>query len=368
MGTPLTSLSTRPPFAASAGSLPVTQEVGLFIPPAEDSSNRVLNELAKHIAEETPNVNLVVFLTKPKPDKRVEEIPLLKKARFLHSDILRDVIFPFQRKNKDRIPEDTLLAPDLLAEKYQGRIRLVQVDNPNDPEFIKEHISGNPNLKLALSVRNLIIFKEPIIDAMEKKGENRFLNIHPATLPEIRGLYGPFWTRVLGKDEYTTTMHVIKRKVDTGPIVDYVSKPVNGSATKSTTTYTRDVAPDVAAMIFKHLHLVLVKKARRPAIEQDDTLALPDFSVPTAEEIDTAYKELGIKVVDGTEQMEYLSRVGYGNSDHEEEYTAELTEKLWDAYSAFKLANSDPASKSEPANGNTSQPRQPDSPSQFHAA
>ena len=306
-------------------------EVGIFMPEAEVSSNRVINELAARLTRGTPNINLVIFRTEQKKDKRVDNTPLLKKKEFLHNTLLTDIVFPFLEQNEDQNPSGIYLPPSLLTKKYPGRIRVVDVKDPNDPKFIKEHIEGNPNLKMSFSVKNLVIFKKPIIEAHLNKDPQRasFINIHPAKLPNIRGLEGPFWSRVKGETEYCTTMHVIDTNIDTGPILDYETKSVNGDAGKAVSTYPRDAAPNVADMIYKQIHLKLVRHGSKNLQIQDDQQS-SYCTVPTTEDLENA-KQHGIKFTDGSEQIRYIME-HYTNRHVNEVHANLLNDKLADAY------------------------------------
>lgn len=322
--------SVSPSFSSAAPG--AAREIAMFMPPAEDASNRTANEFARLLATES-NFNLVLFITKQKKDSRVAERPFLAKKSFLHKELLEGIIFPFQRANPQYIPADILLAPDLLSLRYPGRVRVVQVDDPNDETFIQKHITENPDLEMAFSVRNLRIFKEPIIEAFDAKGPNRFINLHPGPLPGIKGLEANFWTRVLGYDRFTTTMHKIIRGVDDGPTLDVQITPINGRwSDKATAAYTRHIAPKIAELMYKQVQMHEMGAERTVTVQSKGSVRK---TLPTNEEIEDAYKRLGIKLVIGNEQMQALRHL-YTNEDDDPHHSARMMELCWSAYNAFQ--------------------------------
>lgn len=326
----MSNLNTTTGFNKAGKKTTTPIEVGLFIPPAEDSSNRVINHLAEKVIGET-NINLTLFLTRQPEDSRIDASPTLSKKKFLHSTLLKEIVFPFLEQNKENNPRDIFLPPKLLAEKFLGRIKIIDVDDPNDPDFIKNNITNNENMKMAFSVRNLVIFKPETINAFREKGVHSFINLHPAKLPGIRGLEGPFWTRVVGESEYRTTMHVVHEIVDAGDILDYETKKANG---KPIATYTRDAAPDVASMIHKHIQMIAIDGAIKSGIVQnikDSSI----FTLPTQTEIQSELSRLAVKFVDGNEQIQYLL-ANYANEDEGQSHHAALMGHIWDAYANFK--------------------------------
>lgn len=328
-------MTTLPP---SAGSLSRafalqsqgTAEVGLFIPPAEDCSNIVVNKIAEQICNDVPFINLVIFKVAQPNDKRISTRPELLKRRILHSDILHDVIFPEQKKaGLSNLPKDIVLCPELLAEKYPGRVRVVDVKDLNDPDFIQT-ISNNTALRMAFSVRNLVLFKKPLIDAFSTKGKHCLMNIHPAKLPGIRGLEGPFWTRVEGDTHYHTTLHVIDTGVDTGPVLNVISKFINGDAQKPVAAYMRDIAPKIAEMICSEVTQRLVSGMYRPPLEHDAAESIYR-TLPTNAEIRSASENRKIEIASRRLQIPALLRL-YANENVDPQHHASLMESLNDYY------------------------------------
>lgn len=310
-------------------------EVGLFIPPAEDASNRVINLLIEKIMEETPGINVVIFrVEQPTDDRTFSCEPLLKK-QVVHSDILRDVVFPFlDEQSLEDIPQGTLLTPNLLTQKYPNRVRIVDVKNPNDRTFINDHITANQNLKMAISIRNLVVFKSQIIRAFEDKGSARFLNTHPGPLPEVRGLEAPFWSRVNGLTDYCTTLHTIAEEIDGGPILDYKAEAVNGGAKNPVSEYPRRAAPDTADMIYDAIHRYLVRNFKAPVLESQDNEIAEYFTLPTPNEIQEARSQ-GVNLTSGQRQMAYLLEA-YSNRRQSPEHHAKLMDRIQEYYQILK--------------------------------
>lgn len=305
------------------------------MPPHEDSSNIVANMLARKLVDQTQSINLRLFLVKSKPDARVDASVDLKRKRFVHSDLLRDVIFPYQEeKGVEKAHPAAMLSPKLLTEKYSGRVFVEPVDNINDPAFIEQRIRGNPYLRMAVSVRNLQIFHDPIIQAFQEKGEASLMNSHPAQLPGVRGLEGPFWSRYLGMDEYTTTLHVVVRQIDAGAILDYESRAVNGDAEKPVMNFLRDVAPNVADMIYRQIHIRLLRHGshRGLTLQEGD---VGYYSLPNQEEIDLAKKK-GIVMSDPFDQISWLAKTYGPSAKNQDIGNRWLLKKLVEAHIAFE--------------------------------
>ncbi|GEM_PF-6465746 len=314
-------------------------EIGLFIPCAEDSSNRVANILAERIANETKNINLRIFTVKQK--KCTNKIDELRKKQFLHSDILEDVVFPFQNsKGLSSNPDGVLLCPKLLEEKYPDRVYVEYVEDINDADFINKRIIKNINLRMAFSVRNLQIFHDAFIKAFTQKGDASLMNAHPAALPNIRGLEGPFWTRINNIDEYTTTLHIIIREIDAGDIVDYATSYINKTKEQPIAHYTRDAAPELSNMIFKQLHLQFVKKGAHNGINIQKG-EVKYYTVPTIKEIDKALS-MGLIITDSQKQISWLME-NYSNRKKNLKHYMELLELILNHYRKFdaSLSNSE---------------------------
>ncbi|MCH9637914.1 MAG: hypothetical protein K0U40_00305 [Betaproteobacteria bacterium] len=308
-------------------------EVGFFVPPAEASSNKLLNHLTNKIREELPDINIVIFKTEQPEYPRIVDSPTLLKKDFLHRKMLEDIVFPYLSENKYQNPNGILLPPELLAEQNPGRVRVITAKNPNSAHFIYSQITGNSNLKMAFSVKNLTLFGCKFIKAVaEKNGPGSLINTHPAALPNIRGLEGPFWTRVLGESQYTTTMHAIDEDIDTGPIIDYVIKPINGSTERAVSMYPLDAAEDVANMIFKHIHLKLVRNGKASAInfQAQDKVKSHYFSLPNEEDLEKATKK-GIQFSDESDIINWILS-NYSNSETHSKHYNMLTDLLNDAY------------------------------------
>lgn len=314
-------------------------EIGLFVPPAEDSSVIVMNELAKTLVHSTDNLNLRIFRTVQKTDDRVYQNADLLEKSFLHGSVLRDAVFLHQIENGlEGTPNNALLCPELLQQKYPNRVIIEDVEDINSKDFIKKSITDNNRLQMAVSVRNLGIFKEDIIEAFAKKGEARLLNSHPAQLPDTRGLEGPFWTRMLGQDEYTTSFHVIKRKIDAGAIINYRTKPFKDNPTEPVNFFIRDISPKVAEMIYQLAHIYFIRNCQNPVldIQKGD---IQYFTLPTNEEIKEA-KEKGIFLTNRSEQIEWLLN-SYSNKASSPEHYIELSNRIIEAYRAFVEDHSD---------------------------
>ena len=283
------------------------------MPKAEVVSNRFINHLVHTIVTDAPDINLALFLTEQPVDPRIDNVDALNKKRFLHSTLLNDVIFPLQRKNYKTLPGNVLLPPDLLANKYNNaakeqRIRIVPNVNPNDSKFIEQEITNNEALKMSVSVRNLVVFKERLINAhKERCGPASLLNVHPGNTEQIKGLESPWWTRKHGLNEYMITLHEAAREIDTGDIIDYVATTINGYASKSVATYQRDTAPEISKMVAKHIHTRLIANGENKGISLGTKNKNEGRyeTLPTQDQIHAGEKK-GIKLIDRYETLSYL--------------------------------------------------------------
>lgn len=75
---------------------------------------------------------------------------------------------------------------------------------------------------LVISIRFSHIFPARFLDVPR----HGILNIHPGYLPEYGGLYAPFHQMLAGRPRIGSTLHWIDAGIDTGPIVDIASIPV----------------------------------------------------------------------------------------------------------------------------------------------
>jgi methionyl-tRNA formyltransferase len=95
-------------------------------------------------------------------------------------------------------------------------------NNPNDPIFIEEVRSLNPDL--FISIRFGKIFKKDIIK-IPKKG---IWNLHSAILPDYKGIMGTLHNLKDGRSAYGCTLHYIDDPgIDTGGVIEVATLPVN---------------------------------------------------------------------------------------------------------------------------------------------
>lgn len=98
-----------------------------------------------------------------------------------------------------------------LSPKY--KIKLTSVGNVNDKKFILKIKKIKPDLLVSIFF-NQIISSEVI--KISKKG---IINIHPAFLPDYKGVSPVFWT-LANAEKYTgITTHYINEGIDTGTII-----------------------------------------------------------------------------------------------------------------------------------------------------
>ena len=95
----------------------------------------------------------------------------------------------------------------------QAGIRLYEVENINNPDFIEELRQLKPDV--LFNIAFLQLYKAPIL-AVPRLG---CINFHPGPLPRYGGSNGWVWAIIHGESEYGVTFHYMKEKIDTGHII-----------------------------------------------------------------------------------------------------------------------------------------------------
>src|SRR5690606_32946298 len=119
------------------------------IPPAEDSSIAVMNELVEKITSELDAIDVAIYLVEQPRYARILGSRDLLRRHLLHAKILEDVVYPYveEQEAQGSNPPDILLSPDLLAKRHAGRVRVERVNDLNSAEFL-QHLVENPQIKL----------------------------------------------------------------------------------------------------------------------------------------------------------------------------------------------------------------------------
>lgn len=100
----------------------------------------------------------------------------------------------------------------LLAKNFN--VNLEGVKDVNGKEFIKKLKKINPDLIISIYFNQII--SEEIID-IPRKG---VINIHPAYLPDYKGISPVFWSLANSEEIAGVTVHYINKGIDTGGIIE----------------------------------------------------------------------------------------------------------------------------------------------------
>lgn len=141
----------------------------------------------------------------------------IKELEFFEHYVLKRVVFPFL-DNKDI--QTGFLTFKQIDDKYKN-IKFVALQNINDKKGTKIVKDFEPDV--LFSIRNRVIFRDHIIK-IPKKG---IINIHPAVLPNYRGLITILRAMNNGDSEIGCSVHYITdMSIDTGDIIKVVKVPL----------------------------------------------------------------------------------------------------------------------------------------------
>jgi methionyl-tRNA formyltransferase len=99
-------------------------------------------------------------------------------------------------------------------------LNVLQPDDINSSEFIKEIGKLNPDLITIVSYHSIV--RRELID----KYKNRIINAHGALLPKYRGRAPINWAIINGEKEAGVTVHFVAEKVDSGDIIAQERVPI----------------------------------------------------------------------------------------------------------------------------------------------
>lgn len=94
------------------------------------------------------------------------------------------------------------------------KTKLTTIKDVNEQEFIRKLNNINPDLIISVYFNQII--SEEVID-IPKKG---IVNIHPAYLPDYKGISPVFWSLANSEKYAGVTVHYIDKGVDTGNIIE----------------------------------------------------------------------------------------------------------------------------------------------------
>ncbi|MBT2406846.1 MULTISPECIES: formyltransferase family protein [unclassified Streptomyces] len=248
--------------------------------------NRLLPELDGHTVE--------VALQSPPPGDLSSGCPL-ERQRWFERDLACQEVFP----RLDRLPHP---AGELLTFHHLSRrhgIRFHDVERVNTGDGYAVARAFQPDL--ILSVRFGLIFKESIL-SIPSLG---VLNVHPGALPRYAGIAAPMHAILAGEPKLTSTLHVIDRGIDTGPVIASDELPVD-----RTRSLFWHLLPLYVLGIERFLQVLPgLAEGRIPPAEPQDRTQRQYHSEPTAQEIN-AFEQRGFRFIDERDYEEAVARFG----------------------------------------------------------
>jgi len=137
-----------------------------------------------------------------------------------------------------------------------------------------------PDLLLSLMSRELI--PSPVLDLPRLGG----INMHPALLPDYRGVSPTFWCMAEGKDSGGVTLHWLDEDFDTGAIISQTLVPVAPSTTENA-FYLRCTQEGARLLLAS---LSLLRAGKRPEEKPNPSDAGGYRSLPKREAVRAFYR------------------------------------------------------------------------------
>ncbi len=181
-------------------------------------AQKQLEGIFPYLAEN--NIKPVVILTPNSKSPRAA-IPSLQHYGFYEEGIFKEVIFP----ELDARSRRSGLAPTFNELVRANDCEVHKIKSLKD-DCVMKAVQA-PSTIGALSIYHDAIFKADLITAVKDKGF--FWNVHPAVLPDNRGLYLAFWNKVNGVDSHGCTLHEIDEGIDTGGVISTYEIPLDPS-------------------------------------------------------------------------------------------------------------------------------------------
>lgn len=295
------------------------KQILLFV--GEDiTAHLVMNKVVKDVVAKGIYQPVLFF---PKGTKlKNADLPELGEFSFFEKSLLNGTVYPFIEKCPPSSPCDNL-SPSQLASRFN--LEMLSVDNVNDPNFVKE--IENRNIACAVSIRCTQIFKPDIISVIQGSGNKPrlFLNLHSGLLPEYRGVM-PTLRRmfdiasgVADTREYGFTLHKIDAGIDTGNVIQVVSRDLdtNHSGFLATVNLAEGGAQSIIDVL---THLNNYTHRGYPQVEDKSAY----YTFPTQDEL-RAWKSAGVELFRAEEVIHTLvSAFSSANTNHGKDLVAAL--------------------------------------------
>jgi len=254
------------------------QKVALFIG-SDITAHLVLNRIIPDMLD--AGFRPVIFLPKHKANERAQ-LPELKELAFYERELPNKIIYPYLQEHFARRANN--LSPKQLANYHaDAGVKLFEIEDVNAPEFV-ERTKAASNYAGAISIRCFQIFKRPMIDVFKEKGF--FLNLHPGTLPQYRGVMSVHRAMadkaLTGEPKtYGWTLHEIDEGIDTGDVLFIKAREIDLS--KSALELTLEMAPLGAKAIVQAMEELDAGNVLQgyPQVHEQASY----FTYPTSEEL-----------------------------------------------------------------------------------
>jgi len=143
-------------------------------------------------------------------------------------------------------------------------IRVDRTTDPNSPEFLAILRELKPDVIINQAQS---ILKEDFLGIPKIATLNR----HGALLPKYRGRIAPFWAYLNGEEEAGLSVHIIERKLDSGPILVQKRFPI--SRFDSVDTLINRMFRSAPAAMLEALSMLREGDCESKLIENDDSQA-----------------------------------------------------------------------------------------------
>lgn len=186
------------------------------------------------------------------------------------AEIILSRLAPLGLKLAGRQPSTPALAQ--LSREYG--VPLYGTKNVNAPDSLAILQRWQPDLVVSVYLNQLI---KPALIALPPLG---VINIHPALLPQNRGLFPYFWALANGDTETGVTVHRVDARFDTGDIIIQQAIPIQpNDSVLSLARKSAEVGAEVLVQAVK-----AIQSGNPPRVPQDSALA-SYYSWPTPEAV-----------------------------------------------------------------------------------
>jgi len=304
---------------SSAGNVPSEKSIVIFTS-GSFVAHQHLNHILPFLAEQ--QIKPVIFLTSSCKAPRAN-LSSLQQYAFYEGDIFNEVIYPtVEAENLDM--DGLTLTFNQMVNKYNTSYQ--KVEHHTDPAV--RRAMEDPGVIGSLSIYQDEIFKSDFINYAQSKGF--FWNLHPAVLPENRGLYIAFWSLLNGKTDHGYTLHEIDNGIDTGRIISTFESQLDPGKpiVQSYIEFAKGGSDILKTAIAEYMHTGRVNyKDVKPA---DNTY----YTFPTEEDVSYGW-DSNVRLWGTPEEMLAFYQSFFGNNANLEKNLREAITQVENGQRAF---------------------------------